>query len=301
MSLVRDRPPPPSPPGQAWWLLLLATALWGVGFVAVARTLTVMDALWSNAWRFVLAAPVALWVFRARLVWDRGHLVASAWAGLCLTGAFLFQTWGLKTTSVAKSSLITGMYCVVTPLLAPLFRAPAPNRAHAAAAGLALLGLGMLTRVWEGLSGFSTGDALTLGCAVVSALHIHVVARVAPGRDAYALNALQLMWTAVFSLVLALVLDGGALALPKPAAWVPLGYLAVGSSVVAFGAQMRAQQQVGPATAATLLLLEAPFGVLSGVVFLDEPVGWWQVVGGALMVGGGAVAVRADTRVIPPA
>ena len=74
-------------------LLLLATGLWGVGFVAVSNTLQVMHPLWSNAWRFVLAAPLALLLFRTRLVWDRAHQGAAAVAGACLALAFLFQTF----------------------------------------------------------------------------------------------------------------------------------------------------------------------------------------------------------------
>jgi drug/metabolite transporter (DMT)-like permease len=275
--------------------LLLAAAIWGLGFVATAKTLESFHPLWSNAARFVLAAPVGLLIFRRRVVLDRAHLLAAASASVLLAATFTFQTWGLAHTSVARSSLITGLYAIFTPLVAPVFRAPAPRVMHFVGATLALAGLWLLSGGWDDAAqGFNVGDLLTLGCALVSAAHIHVVGRVAPGRDPFALNALQMAFVAVWSLLAA-----GASGVPLPVqvsglALAALVFLALFSSVLAFGIQMMAQQRVSPSTAATLFLLETPFGVLFGALLLAERLGWVQAVGGGLMLAGCLVSVRAD-------
>lgn len=277
-------------------LLVLATAVWGFGFVATQATLVELHPLWSNALRFSLAAPVALLLFRRRIATDRATVVAAAVASLLLVGTFTFQTWGLKYTTVGRSSLITGLYAVFTPLLAPLFRAPWPNGLHVAAAALALAGLWVLSGAptdWDG-GGLNLGDALTLGCALVTVGHIHVVARVVRGRDPLALNAMQLAFAALWCTVLALASGEPVPRGLGPTVAASLGYLSVFSSILAYGIQMVAQQSVSPSTAATLFLLEAPFGVLCGALFLGERLGAVQAAGGALMLAGCALSVRAD-------
>ncbi|MEW5851520.1 MAG: DMT family transporter [Myxococcota bacterium] len=275
--------------------LVVCTAIWGLGFVATARTLASMHPLWSNAVRFLIAAPVGLLVFRRKLVVDRAHLIAAGTASVFLTAAFAFQTWGLRYTSVGRSSLITGLYAVFTPLCAPLFRAPPPRVMHFVGAVVAFAGLSVLGGAWqEGDAGLNLGDALTLGCALVSVGHIYVVAKVAPGRDPFALNALQVSFCALWSLILALLFGGPPPTSMDTETLVAMSFLAVFSSVVAFGIQMMAQQVLSASTAATLLLMEAPFGVLFGVLLLSETLAIPQLLGGALMLGGCILSVRAD-------
>ena len=282
--------------------LLLAAAIWGFGFVATAKTLESLHPLWSNAARFAVAAPLGLLLFRHRIVLDRAHLTAAAAASVLLAATFTFQTWGLAHTTVARSSLITGLYAIFTPLVAPLFRAPAPRVLHVVGAVVAVAGLWLLSGGWDDAAqGFNLGDALTLGCALVSAAHIHVVGKVAPGRDPFALNALQLAFVALWS-----VLGAAVSGVPLPdtvdasALWALL-FLAIFSSVVAFGIQMMAQQRVSPSTAATLFLLETPFGVMFGALLLAERLGWIQLAGGVLMLAGCVVSVRADVAPGPAA
>lgn len=285
----------PKPTERAFLQLLLATIIWGFGFVAAAHTLRFTHPLWSNALRFCLSGVLAVVFFRRRMVFDRAHLKAAALSATALAGAFVFQMAGLERTTVAKSSLITGLYCVLTPLLAPLFKARAPNRWHGVGALVAVLGLSVLGQAWDATAeGFNTGDWLTLVAALVAACHIHVVGKVAPGRDGFALNALQMMFCGLFSLVLALV-AGGPFPFDLPAAaWWPFLYLASLSSLVAFGFQMTAQQVLSPTAAATLLLMEAPFGVLAGAWLLDEKLLWSQLLGGAVMLWGCIISIRAD-------
>ena len=279
-------------------LLVMATAMWGLGFVATQHTLASMHPLWSNALRFLVAVPVALVLFRKRVVWDRPHLQAAALASLFLTGAFIFQTWGLKYTTVGKSSLITGLYAVITPMVAPLFNAPRPRPMHILAAIIAVTGMAILGNAWDQASGgLNLGDLLTLGCAVVTACHIHIVAKVAPGRDAMGLNTLQILGCAGWS-ILAAVPFGGPVPLEVTSStWLSMGYLAAFSTVIAFGIQLKAQQTLTPSATGILLLMEAPFGVLFGVLLLGDLLGPAQLAGGAIMLAGCMLSVKADAAV----
>jgi drug/metabolite transporter (DMT)-like permease len=178
-----------------------------------------------------------------------------------------------------------------------LFNAPRPRWLHGAALVLAMVGLGFLVGLagegWQG--GLGVGDGLTFLCAVANAFHIQLVARVAPGQDPMGLNTLQIGSAAVANTVAALALA------PVPqwsqipgATWGQLLFLAVFSSVFAFGVQVSAQQVLSPSTASTLMLMESPVGAAAGVFFQGDQFGLPQGVGGVLMMGGAWLSVRAD-------
>src|SRR5207237_6627584 len=100
---------------------------------------------------------------------------------------YALQTAGLLRTTVSSTGFITGMYVVLTPLLALLlFRA----RIGPAAWGgdiLAAAGLAMLSGLHTGSLG---GDLLVLAGAAVHSLQTVLLERYAPGFDPLAVTFL---------------------------------------------------------------------------------------------------------------
>lgn len=284
--------------------LLLATTIWGAGFPATQVLLEAMHPLWANAVRFWLGLAFSIALFWKRLPTQRTVWLSLAPTAAMLTGAFALQTWGLAYTTVARSSLITGLYAVLVPLMAPLMGAHRPLVSQWAAAALALLGLGVLTGVWTpgaaGGAALNMGDALTLGCAFFCAMHVLRVGRVAAAWDPLAFNTVQLGWCAVLSTVLAAAFGGAPPQSLPLRLWGPLLFVALVSGVVAFGAQVAAQRTLSATSAATLMLLEAPMGVFFGVVLLADPVSSSAVAGGALILAGAAASVRAEAHIPAP-
>jgi drug/metabolite transporter (DMT)-like permease len=92
--------------------------IWGIGFVATKATLAGIAPQWSNAIRFALAAGLLL-----PLAWkELRTLEASQFRigiglGVFLFAVFALQTQGLLWTSVSRSSFITGLYAIFTPLV----------------------------------------------------------------------------------------------------------------------------------------------------------------------------------------
>src|SRR3954465_8428065 len=84
---------------------------------------------------------------------------AAAFAGILLAGGYWLQTEGLARTSVSSAGFVTGMYVVLTPLLAlALFRLQVPRAAWLGVA-VATAGLALLSGVGAGSPG---GDLLVL-------------------------------------------------------------------------------------------------------------------------------------------
>ena len=128
--------------------LIAVTAVWGVTFVQVKDAVALYPLFAFLAVRFAIAtAALAVPGTRRVRLLGRGGAAAAAVLGLLLAGGYVLQTAGLERTTVSSTGFVTGMYVVLTPLIAlALFRS---RIAAAAWAGVALstLGLGLLSGI----------------------------------------------------------------------------------------------------------------------------------------------------------
>src|SRR2546421_1714812 len=95
------------------------TAVWGVTFVQVKDAVAVYPLFAFLAVRFAIAT-LTLAVPGTRRVRKLGGAggAAGALLGLLLACGYVLQTAGLERTTVSSTGFVTGMYVVLTPLLA---------------------------------------------------------------------------------------------------------------------------------------------------------------------------------------
>src|SRR4051812_2581373 len=175
--------------------LLAMTAAWGSTFYMIHDLVTRLPVTDLLAVRFAVAGVALAAIARRRLRMRRRTLLAGALLGLVYGVAQILQTVGLAHTSASVSGFITGLYVVATPLLAAvLLRARVPGTTWLAA-GLATVGLGVLS-----LNGFTLGygELLTLLSALIYAGHILVMGRFSEPGEALSLSVVQV---AVIALV----------------------------------------------------------------------------------------------------
>jgi drug/metabolite transporter (DMT)-like permease len=285
-------------------VLGLAAVCWGLGFYAQRVSITELSALWATAVRFVVAAPLVVVV----LWWRRRRGAALPWAvggllGVLLYVAFALQTVAMHHTPVSRVALLTGLYGVITPLLQPAFGLGWPSRLQWVAALLAVVGTVFLCGIIGDTAALATpaniGDLMTLGMALVGAIVVLIVARVAHKTDPIALNAVQIVAMAVCGVVVAVVAEPEGLtgvAASGAASWWSLLYLAVFSTIVAFSLQFVGQQHLSAAPAAIIMLLEVPIGVLSAVLLLGDAMAGLQWLGAVVAIAAVVVAVVGERR-----
>jgi drug/metabolite transporter (DMT)-like permease len=268
-------------------LLVGVTAVWGYTFVPVQKAVESFPLFTFLALRFavstVVLAPFAAAPLR-RL--PRSGYAAGAAAGALLGLAYALQTAGLHLTTVSSTGFITGLYVVLTPLLAlVLFRTPVPL---AGWIGVALSVVGLL--LLNGIPGGSAaGNALVLGNALAQALQIASMERFAPRYDVRALTFLQMATASAGFFVIAL----GRHELTWPhGGTVWYGILVTGLFAGALGYLVATwvQARTTAARAALVFTLEAPFAALFGVALLSERLGWIGWTGCAVMLAGILVA-----------
>ena len=101
--------------------LILVTAVWGVTFVQVKDAVAIYPLFAFLAVRFAIATgTLALPAARRVRALGRSGVVGGAFLGLLLAAGYALQTAGLERTTVSSTGFITGMYVVLTPLIALL-------------------------------------------------------------------------------------------------------------------------------------------------------------------------------------
>ena len=253
-------------------LIVLATIIWGSSFVVMKNSVDVLPTFWLLAIRFSFAALVLAIVFIKRWkVLDKQYLIGGTVMGFCLFVAYAFQTFGLEETTPGKNAFFTAVYCVIVPFLYWVIARRRPDKFNVLAAFLCIAGIALVSVTGDNATAFNIGDVLTLIGGFFFACHIVAVAKYSEGRDIFILTTLQFASFAVFSWIGVLVtrppLD---VAVFDQSMVLGLAYLVIFSSCGALLFQNIGQKYTAPATAAVLLSLEAPFGVLFSILLADE-------------------------------
>ncbi len=253
-----------------------------------------------NALRFTLGALALL----PLLIWEgkrkkgrppfkiKGHIFPSLLTGLVLFAGASLQQIGLLGTTAGKAGFITGLYVVLVPLMALLWR-KRTHPAHWLGALLAAAGLYLLS-VKEDFT-LSPHDLIVLAGAFIWAGHVHLIDRYAKQVGAVRLSILQFAICGLLSGGAALMFES-----IEPHSIVeglgPIlygGFLSVG---VAYTLQVFAQRRADPAHAAIILSLEGAFAALGGWLVLHELLTLRDMAGCGLMFAGMLVSQMMSKR-----
>src|SRR5215210_9144141 len=105
----------------AFVALIAVTAVWGVTFVQVKDAVELYPLFAFLAVRFAIATLTLAVPGAGRVrALGRSGAAAGAFLGLLLAGGYVLQTAGLERTTVSSTGFVTGMYVVLTPLIAVL-------------------------------------------------------------------------------------------------------------------------------------------------------------------------------------
>ncbi|GII63018.1 membrane protein [Sphaerisporangium krabiense] len=282
MSIVDDRSAETGNRRVAELGLVGVAVCFGFTFTMVQDAIRDTPPWTFNAFRFLLAAAVLLIPYGARL----RRLPAAGWRaglvlGLLLTAGYAFQTIGLGHTTVSNAGFITGLYVVLTPVLAWLVLRQAISAWVWGCIALAAFGLFLLSGfggAWHPL-----GDALTLLCSLAFAAHIIATDRVIRRFPVGPLVTVQLAVVGLVSLGASTVT--GDLAPPASTdVWWAIAFTAIVASAIAYFIQSYAQRRTSPVRASLILATEPAFAGVFGFWLAGDrptPLGW---TGAALML-----------------
>ena len=275
--------------------LIAVTAVWGVTFVQVKDAVALYPLFAFLAVRFAIATLTLAVPGTGRVrTLGRVGVGGGALLGLLLAAGYALQTAGLERTTVSGTGFITGMYVVLTPLIAlALFRS---RIAPAAWAGVAVstAGLALLSGVH---AGSAAGDLLVLAAAGVYSLQIVLMERFAPRFDAVAFTLVEMA---------AACLGLGAVALARGELGVPHGWTVWGAllvtgvfaSALAFLVQTWAQRRTSATRTALAFAMEPVFAAFFGITLAGDRLGALGWTGCAAIMAGIVLAEPAAADVL---
>jgi drug/metabolite transporter (DMT)-like permease len=262
------------------WALLTVAAAWGGAFVLMKPAIERQSVNSFLATRFVVAvfAMVALRPRVLRQI-NREVLLKGSVAGLFLGAGYIFQTLGLARTGAAITGFVTGLYVVLTPLLAAVFLKERINKLTWFCVALATVGLALLSlRGWS----VGIGEALVFVSAIAFAAHIVTLSKWSFGIDAYALTIVQLSICALLTGVISL---GQGYEKPTDlGVWGVVIFTALICTAVAFIVQTWSQAHMSSTKVAVILTMEVVFAAIFAVLFGGESLTLQVTLGGIMVV-----------------
>ncbi|MFV0505007.1 MAG: DMT family transporter [Lachnospirales bacterium] len=262
--------------------LIIVAVIWGSGFVATAVALENYTAYQLLALRFTIAFVVLLIINIKRLKeLSKKTIQRCSLLGVFLFLAFAFQTVGLQYTTPSKNAFLTAVNVVVVPFLAFMILKKKVPLKSIVGSSVTLVGIALLS-LTSSIGSFNLGDMLTLVCAVFFALQIFVTDLFIEKEEAWSLMLLQMGTAAILSW-LSLLVMGDSVPVIEIKVIMPVLYLGLISTLLAFFLQTVSQKYTTSSEAAIILSTEAFFGMISSVIILGEKVSFNMLIGAILI------------------
>jgi drug/metabolite transporter (DMT)-like permease len=269
--------------------LVVLMAVWGSTF-AIVRVLvgsgsSPVSPILLVAVRMALASGLllAFLALRGGLRFGRDlfrdGLVCAAFLG----AGFVLQIEGQHRTTASRSGFLTGLLVVFVPLLEFLFFRKRPSTSQIAGVVIAVAGMAVLSGGGAAGNAQLLGDLLTFGCAVVFAIHIVILGRVAPRHDVLPLLLVQLFGTCAIAAVCGPLVEAQKFQ-ADPRTLSAVAYLAIFATLFAFGVQTWAQRRLSSVRFALISALEPVFAALWAALLIGERLSALELSGGALIV-----------------
>lgn len=264
-------------------LLVIAAAIWGFAFSAQkaaenvpAFALGFGRSVFASV--FLVFAVIAfdkirhserrLFSKEKKLDLTRAEIIGGAISGVFLTAASFFQQFGISAgTDAGKSAFITALYVVIVPIYALALRKRAAVNVWIS---VVIAAVGFYFLCINGEFAMVPSDVFVLISAFIFPLQILAIDHFSPKCDGIRMSLVQFVTTTLLNLILAFIFESGIDLSLIAGSILPILFLGIGSSGIAYTLQIIGQKGVNPAAASILMSLESVFGVIGSAIVLGE-------------------------------
>ena len=213
---------------------------------------------------------------------NRTELVGGVIIGTVLTAASAFQQIGINSgTDGGKAAFITALYVILVPIYALALKNRAPINVWISVA-IAVVGFYLLC-IKDDFS-IALSDLLVIAASMIFPIHILTIDHFSPKCDGIRMSMVQFFTAALLNLIIALITEGiGEFGTVLPNI-LPVLFLGIGSSGIAYTLQIIGQKDVNPAVASIILSLESVFGVIGTALFLGQTLTPREYIGCAVVL-----------------
>ena len=277
-------------------LLVILAALWGGSFVFMRVAVPALGAVPLAYVRVSIAAMVLLAIALAQ---KRVPPFRTRWREFAVVGVvnsaipFTLFCHAEQYISASAGAVLNATSPFFAAIAGAVWLAQPVTRAKVAGIALGLVGVVVLVGLQPGAT--SREVVLAVAACLVAAV-CYALAGVYTRRALSDVRSDAIACASQVFAALALMPLLPFATIPGPVSAVvvaSVAALAVGSTAIAYLIYFKLIADVGPQRALTVTFLIPLFGVLWGALFLDEPLTRNLLVGGALVVAGTVVTVRA--------
>ena len=273
---------------------IVAAMIWGAAFVAQEICAETLPAFTVNAARSFVAMIFLLLLCLGVTAYKKKKntyvpmskkekkklIVGGVLCGVFLTLATTLQQTGLTDTDSGKAGFITALYIVIVPILGIFLRKKVPFTVWIS---VVVAGFGLYFLCVKKNAAIEPSDILLILCAFTFAVQILIIDHYSNIVDGLMLSCVEFITMFVLSFVCMMIFDEINIKGIFDCI-VPILYIGVFSSGVAYTLQILAQKGSNPTVITLLLSLEALFGVIAQVIYFQKGMKPLEWLGCALML-----------------
>lgn len=249
-------------------ILLLTSIMWGGGFIATEFSLGSMTPLQVMTIRFLIATIILCSVFFNQLKQiSKSTFKKGTLAGFFLFVGFVFQTVGLKYTTVSNNAFLSAIAVIFVPIIG-IFLGRKIDRYGIIGTILTVIGIAFLT-INGSLTSINIGDVLTILGAMFYAIQILLVDMFAKEEDVTVFTIVQITMCFLFSLITMLIRGDLSFNITFNSGGGVI-YLAVFSTAIGLFLQVLGQKSTTETRAAIIMSTESVFGTIFAIILLNQ-------------------------------
>ena len=269
-------------------MLLLCALIWGIGITIQSisgESLGVFTVLTFKAAGGFVLVPF-IFILKEKIT--KETLIGGFLNGLTAAIGNIFQQIGIVNSTIGKSSFITSLYMIFVPIIGLLFGKKIKKHVWLAVF-IAIVGTYLLC-LSETLK-IQFGDISLLICAFVFGLQIIII-------EKYANKVEPISFTCVQAFVMIIITSTIMFIVEKPSLidikdnWFLLFYVGIFSFGLGCIIQNLFQRYVEATVAGIIMSFESVFGVLGGLLILNQTLTMKEFIGCALILGAIIIAQR---------
>ncbi len=275
---------------QAELTLMIITLIWGATFVFTQLGLAFASPSIYLVIRFTLALAILLIFFGKHLKGiSKQNVIHGLILGSIFGGGFLLQTFGLKYTSVPKSSFITGVVVTIVPFVYWLVERKSINLWQIVGVIVATGGLYLFTQ--PDIENINPGDLVTLISTIFWAYYITYMDVFTRDKSGFK-NTIQLVIMQYFAATPIAVISmlffdmGNFTVLWTNTLLISLAFNALLASVLVTFIHTGVQKFTNPVKAALIFSLEPVVATIIAILYFGTPLKGNETIGGAILISG---------------
>ncbi len=275
-------------------IALLCAFIWGTAFVGQDMCSALSPFAFSMLRAAIAVVCIGAFLLVRRAIQKkkgtyRKQDPKALWLGGLICGVFLalasnLQQFGISAGSGAgKASFLTATYVVLVPVITLFF---GKKNGLNVWAGVVLTVVGLYLLCVKGDFTIALADLYLIACSIAFALQVVSVDYFIQKVDGIALSWVQFIFVTLISGIFYFVFgEEGGLALEQISQWIlPLLYVGIMSSSIAYTLQNVAQKDANPTVVSLIFSLESIFGIVAGALLLQEKLSLREYLGCVLML-----------------